>query len=151
MRATFCALAALVIFAGAAAGDWQATHWGMKPDEVVKATDGKAVPTSGEERAKSPHVLLKIEPYVVGEYRFRADFEFKDGGLSGVDLSLISGDPNALVGSLQRKYGEPFEVEPGVLKSITWHAGGDQINYTMARSLSVIDYRPLKGKDTEGL
>lgn len=144
-----------------ARADWQYTKWGMKPDEVVAASGGKAVRTTSEEKKahSSPDAkdepLLKA-PYQSGRYQFIAFFHFdkKKGRLTSVDLELQNPELGYdLLGSLRQKYGKPLsEQEDKYLNLVVWHQKTDQVSYVgvVSKSFSV-SYQPLHTKDNEGL
>jgi hypothetical protein len=147
--------------ADVAQADWQYTRWGMRPEEVVAASGGKAEKTTAEEKVAMSSQDAKDEPllkapYQSGRYQFIAFFHFdkKSGRLSSVNLELQNTEfGRELLGSLRQKYGKPdSDREDQYLNLVVWRKNGDQTSYIgiVGKSFSV-HYQPLNTKDNEGL
>jgi hypothetical protein len=141
--------------------NWQYTKWGMSPEQVVSASHGIATVTSDQERRSNDPVgstdtTLLSAPYQSGSYKFTAYFYFsKESRLSFVELHLVSGDSNSLIGSLRNKYGNPTsEDNSSVLTSLSWDVGPDLIwvdKIGDSPNGTSVGYKPRMDQDNKGL
>lgn len=140
--------------------DWQYTRWGMKPEEVVRASGNVAMkePDPKAHSTKTEDAVL-FTPYTSGRFKFRTTFLFdKNTGLLGrVHLELL--DPHLchdLHGALFSKYGKPESENKmkGIVESSTWR---DVKNNNGMGLLNIggtscsIQYWPLTDKEKGGL
>jgi len=121
-------LVAALTLATPAHADWQFTKWGMSPEQLVKASDGKAMPTTRAEIAERLEPVLLKMPWQSGDFQFMAYFRFKANKLDLVRLDLQQGDPGTLLVALKRKYGEP-EVTGKAMAMALWRTAIDQISW----------------------
>lgn len=148
-QTVFLAMALFLGFVHPAMANWQFTRWGMTPDQVIAASDGKASAMSAEDsRARSAGKLTaKAEmPYITGDYAFRADFSFDPNDkLAEVKLDLKQGSISTLRVALEQKYGTPFKRD-------VWHSSSDEIIlFGIGETSGFIVYRPLANSDNSGL
>ena len=150
----------------AAKADWQYTKWGMTPEQVIAASDGAARPTSqpvvpmyqpiggpsqAEIAASGPALRA---PFTSGSRKFNVEFTFKNGKLTEVTLSGVTGaDCYALEGELEARYSVPFKKN--AVGDITeWH---DQTNNNSVMFLITaaprcfITYQPLATENSSRL
>ena len=149
---------ASLLSASQASADWQYTHWGMSPEEVVKASQGIASSNLTSNEASGGFVgatNLLVAPYQSGDYSFRAVFAFNEKRkLMGV--SLLMQNPSAGIGlasNLQMKYGKPIsrDVSPTSVTTI-WRTDTDQIMLNAIGTLNYrLDYRSLMTDANKGL
>lgn len=113
---TVLALAVLLLLSSpavtsSARADWQYTRWGMSPEEVIKASNGSARPTSTAEQAerkRGNREAMASAEYRAGEVPFRADFLFAGGKLVMVALHLLDHQRrNEVLNALSSRYGAP--------------------------------------------
>ncbi len=75
--------------AGAAKADWEYTKWGMTPQQVVSASDGRAKEGSDLRPDSDGNVSKLVAPHKTGAFLFQADFGFDAADrLSSVTLVL---------------------------------------------------------------
>src|SRR5216684_2564277 len=74
-----------------ARADWQYTKWGMSPNELVRASAGKAVPNTDTTHNRADAIAQLTSPYTTGGFSFVAYFLFERDKLVFVDLELTEG------------------------------------------------------------
>lgn len=155
-----------LIIPTAAKADWQYTKWGMTPEQVIAASNGTAKPTAPatipmyqpiggptqtEIAASGPSLRA---PFTSGSREFDAEFAFKNGKLSEVTLSGVTGaDCYSLEGDLEARYSVPFKTNPaGNIHE--WH---DQLNNNnimfliTAAPRCFLTYQPLSTENSSKL
>jgi hypothetical protein len=139
MRALPVVLAMLLI-APAARADWQYTHWGMTPEQVVAASKGTVKLLPEKERPRlPPTVTAATGAYQDGPLQLRVTFSFNiaTNGLVCVNYGLNSHDGDeAFKASLVKRYGPPQKTS-GVgflgMTTLVWKTPTDQIEATFAK------------------
>jgi hypothetical protein len=97
--------------------DWQYTKWGMKVDQIARASDGQLhVPTRQEGEAKARNGIAPglLGTYQTSTFRFTCELYFQSptSGLTRVALTAIDyNQSNSIIESLRGLYGEPVEAE----------------------------------------
>lgn len=144
-----------------ALADWQYAKWGMTSQQVIEASQGKAIALPAEEReGKSTETAegLLAAPYAAGKFSFTASFLFdrQSSKLSRIHLSL--NDPSLcseLLQSLADKYGEPSLVKSSSVSSRTeWRdkASGNGVQYLYIATPSCsVSYWALVTDNNSGL
>jgi len=140
---------AILLWPVSASADWQFTHWGMTPEQVIAVSKGVA------SRAKptTPDTVLRrlaTMPYSSGNLKFDVDFLFsgKPGNvLLAVRLNQYWGSPSDLFDALKQKYGAPkigASDEPGLFVERYWTRNGDDITFTwlMGKPHATLTYEP---------
>ena len=108
------------IFSLPAQAEWEYTRWGMSVDEVVKASEGKAVPVNVNERVllknDAQQTLLKTQ-WSRGEYSFDVFFKFdlKNSKLSEL-LFKSTGNNEDLGIAMIEEFGLPSRAQGGLSK-----------------------------------
>ena len=144
LRCAVFAVALLVATGGVASADWQFTRWGMTPDQVARASDGRArriPPGDAKEWTRGDHIAVLSMPYSEGRFAFTARFLFEAGRLSVVQLALL--DPSkahALVNSIASYYGAAQRVEKAVWVD---RKNRNRISYVAIEELVSLLYSPL--------
>lgn len=104
--------------------DWQYTKWGMSPEQVIKATGGKAEANNDEGRNNPQAKALLQTPYATERFDFLAVFMFnrKSNRLQYVSLELT--EParcGEAIEQLKDRYGSPLDdTGPGLVHRLTW-------------------------------
>src|SRR5690349_20260767 len=113
MKRVLAAFAAAAFAVQPAFANWEWTHWGMTPDEVIAASDGKV--TAGE--PKPEQSIQGFEHRATGSWSqygfdFVSDFYFDPGtGLRIVALSMAEPAKCAdLRAALAKEFGTPQET-----------------------------------------
>jgi hypothetical protein len=133
--AVLAALAALAIAAPAHA-DWQWTRWGMTPEQVIAASDGKAV-------YNAKGMLTLSQPMTVQSCSFQVYFEFDESKtLAAVALDSDADCYSDLVVALTSIYGPPvsFDDNSRIFGDLT---KGNRISIIGIYGGTTIKYRPL--------
>jgi hypothetical protein len=122
----FMALGAAVSVLGLqpARADWAYTHWGMSPDEVVAASNGRVqkLPAANRTRDDADHWELAAQgSYIDGTLNMPVGFTFdtKTGGLKCVMYNASGDDVAALRQSLEKHYGKAAE-ESDFMTTHSW-------------------------------
>lgn len=93
-----------------AEANWQYTFWGSTPDDVIKASNGRAIENTNRGRDMEGYRTLLKAPYQSGPFSFTAYFVFDlSGHLKFVDLETISVDCTMLLAELSNTYGPPAD------------------------------------------
>lgn len=153
---------ALTLVSSAAKADWQYTKWGMNPDEVVKASEGKVLQCTSEicdghqPTGVSSDIALLFAKYSAGKYPFHAFFYFdkKSRGLTIVNLNLVDRSLVLPLGAdLKARYGEPSEQSrTSVTRDMQWRTETDDIFFSVIGSDNAsIRYRARKNPNNQGL
>lgn len=140
---------AIAATATSASANWQFTKWGMSPDQVIAASQGRvAVLSDNNSRLMSAgqHIAKLAMPYVSGDLDFRASFLFDASNrLAEVRLTLKGGTTSALRVALEQKYGK-------LLPHGNWHSEDDEIIlFVIGERSGDVIYRPLKNPNSSGL
>ncbi len=103
-----------------AQAEWEYTRWGMSVDEVVKASEGKAVPVNVSERVllkNDAHQTLLKTQWSTEEYSFDVFFKFdlKDSKLSEL-LFKSTGNNEDLGIAMIEEFGLPSRAQGGLSK-----------------------------------
>jgi hypothetical protein len=116
-----------------AQANWQWTHWGMTPQQVVKASHGKAAQATDVERQgvrTASDVALLAMPYRSGTFTFAAYFLFdQEQHLSRVVLIHMGDSAAEIAASLMAKYGKPSDADNSDFGEYTWYTKSEQIFY----------------------
>lgn len=149
---------AAILYTQPALAEWQYTTWGMTQEEVVAASDGKALPNPEiEGQSTSEAIGALMVPYSSGKFKFRTVFNFdrKSSLLTRVSLQLIDGSKcGFLLGALSQKYGEPTGSESTLTEVRKWR---DTVNQNAVIYLRIggdyctVEYKPLVSENEEGL
>lgn len=110
--------ATLLALASPARADWQFTKWGMTPEQVEKASAGRAPLISPREFSDS--LILNAGEYRSGEHHFNAEYLYKDRRLTGVHLRLKSDTCGLLKSDLKARYGKPDDIIRLGVAGATW-------------------------------
>lgn len=134
--------------------EWQYTKWGMTPAQVVAASKGAAILSTGlaEERYAGADIRA-TGVYTSGHYRFRTVFYFVDGKLADIRLKLQGENHYNLKNDLLGVYGTPFK-ESVSLRLTTWHdtKKNNRVDLLIiGDSHTTLEYRPLKSESAGGL
>jgi len=140
---------ALSFCTASASADWQFTHWGMTPEQVISASKGAA------SRAKptTPDTVLRrlvTMSYASGRLKFNVDFLFSgkpENVLLAVRLNQYLGSPRDLLDALTQKYGSPkvgSGDEPGFFVERYWTRNSDDIIFTgmVGKPHATLTYEP---------
>lgn len=129
-----CSLASVAIGPGARA-DWQYTHWGMTPEQVVAASGGKATLLAERQRRRLPPFMTAATgTFQDGALALSTSFTFDiaSSGLRCVFYGVMDAKDNAaLEAALTARFGKPQRVGglPGIgMRDLGWVTPTDQIN-----------------------
>jgi hypothetical protein len=130
----------MLLIAPASRADWQYTHWGMTPEQVVAASKGsvKLLPEKNRPRL-GPFVTAAEGEYKDGSLELRTVFRFNTAtnGLVCVDFGVGNHiDDDALKAALTKRYGPPkTEAGPAFLKmtTLSWKTPTDEISLTLSK------------------
>jgi hypothetical protein len=130
----------MLLFAPAARADWQYTHWGMTPEQVVAASKGAAQLVPEKDRPRLPPMVTSATgAYQDGPLQLRVTFSFNiaTNGLVCVNYGLNSHDSDeAFKAVLVKRYGPPQKTSGmGFLgmTTLAWKTPTDQIEATFAK------------------
>jgi hypothetical protein len=126
--------------------DWEFTKWGMSPEQVVQASNGRARPEPDEISS----VLLK-QDWQSGRFLFRVSYFFDEDKrgqrLTKIQLQLKNTElMDELLVDLKRKYGTPRGEIKGHVSGPYWEYLGDNINYLTDQKTVIIHYEPVVSK-----
>ncbi|HZP98889.1 MAG TPA: hypothetical protein VFB13_05075 [Reyranella sp.] len=151
-------------FPGGAWADWQYTKWGMTPEEVVAASDGKIKMLEKPRPAAPGEVALVEGRYESGDLKFSATFVFRDAekkSLTLVSLALLDSEKLTCAGvheALFAKYGEPGHVisdRSTFTRQLFWQDRPTNLSIELFRTikdiLCLVSYRPLTTINNRGL
>jgi hypothetical protein len=92
--------------------------------------------------------------YASGEYRFKANFYFRNDKLTEVRLTLLTNDPDSdnikLRNSLEGQYGVPYDPS-GFITTFHDKAKNNRVDLMTISGGAVIIYRPLRDESASGL
>ena len=139
MRLFPLSLTALLV-APAAYADWQYTRWGMTPEQVVAASNGKAELLPEAKRPRLPPlVTAALGNFDDGPLHLKTVFSFniEHGGLVCVSYGLRSSDQDkAFRATLISRYGPPHSTS-GVAflgqENLVWKTATDEINASFSK------------------
>jgi hypothetical protein len=136
-----------------ASADWEFTRWGMTPEQVIAASQGRAIadPAPRQRLPKWVAVECKIglTSYRINEFRFWVHFCFDLRNLlAAIYLYAPESDFISLDRALHSNFGPPInQKDDGLWVERSWN---DQMKYNSVRlftlppyGLSVIEYKAL--------
>jgi hypothetical protein len=131
---------AMLLIASAARADWQYTHWGMTPEQVVAASKGTAQLLPEKDRPRlPPRVTAAKGDYQDGPLPLRVTFSFDiaTNGLACVSYGVSNHVyDDGLKAALTKRYGPPKTTSgPGFLgmTTLVWKTPTDQIEATFSK------------------
>lgn len=130
----------MLLMTPAAHADWQFTHWGMTPDQVVSASRGAAKLVPQKDRPQGlPMLTAATGEYQDGPLTLRVTFQFNvaSNGLACVSYGVNSHDNDeAFKAALIKRYGPPQQTSGGGFlgTTLTWKTPTDQIDATFSKS-----------------
>jgi hypothetical protein len=103
---------ALLVSASPAIGDWQYAKWGMTPDQLVAASNGKAELGNGSDGDGVENEQVgAVGTYESSEGPYRTVFYFRNGRLNQIVMQLKGDDTQtrcrSVLTNLKSTYGEP--------------------------------------------
>jgi hypothetical protein len=105
---------------------WQYTHWGMTPNEVVAASNGKARLVTSSQFGENGETADVGAIHEIAGIKFETVFLFQEKRLSMVIVwSEDSQQCRALSRDLLAKYGKPSSIKTGLMPRTDWD---DQTN-----------------------
>jgi len=131
---------AMFLNASATDADWQYTHWGMTPEQVVAASRGAAKIVPEKDRPKGlPLVTGATGTDRDGAVEVRVTFQFKtaSNGLACVSYGVNShAQDDAFKAALVKRYGPPQKTSGGGFlgTTLSWTIPTDQIDATFSKS-----------------
>lgn len=131
--------------------NWQYARWGMKPSEVLDASNGKARPAKEGRGLETTHVA--------GRYSFTGTLGFSSGSdrLESVRLTLSDkANCGFLGGALFSKYGPPLSDPKDVAARLAiWQLPSTNTQITFFHVLPngscTLSYTAMANDDNEGL
>jgi hypothetical protein len=130
----------MLSFVPAARADWQYTHWGMTPEQVVAASKGTAQLLPEKDRPRLPPMVTAAKgDYQDGPLPLRVAFLFAiaTNGLTCVSYGLNTHDnDDAFKAALTKRYGRPkTSAGPAFLgmSTLTWKTPTDSIEATFSK------------------
>lgn len=135
----------LALTVAPASAHWQFTRWGMTPDQVIKASGGKAA-----WKQEKDHQELEMD-YPSGQFTLSVSFVFDASNhLNSIQMTN-NADAMALMRELKGKYGKPAETDPDG-SGYTWYTKEDRIAASHVGSdFIIIGYWPKVSRDASGL
>ncbi|MCU1383194.1 MAG: hypothetical protein JWL71_1891 [Acidobacteria bacterium] len=131
---------AMLLIAPAARADWQYTHWGMTPEQVVAASKGTAKLLPEKDRPRLPPFVTAAKgDYQDGPLQLRATFLFNiaTNGLTCVYYGVSNHVyDDAFKAALTKQYGPPKTTSgPAFLgmTTLAWKTPTDQIEATFSK------------------
>lgn len=148
MRWTVCiAFLVSTLATTAASAHWQYTKWGMSPEEVVSAAEGRVRLSAGAPDQQVKGLKIGAEgSYSVGSLNLPATFYFDAKGLQVVDLKAENeATCRALDSRLRGEYGVPFASESSFFVKLVWkdQERGNRLEYLQAGDACWLKYTPL--------
>jgi hypothetical protein len=131
---------AMLLIATAAHADWQYTHWGMTPEQVVAASRGAAQVVPEKNRPRGlPMLTAATGTYQDGPLELRVTFQFNtaSNGLACVSYGVNSHDnDDAFKAALVKRFGPPQKTSGGGFlgTTLSWTTPTDQIDVTFSKS-----------------
>jgi hypothetical protein len=138
MRPLLLVLAMLLI-APAAHADWQYTHWGMTPEQVLAASRGTAQLVPDKDRPRGlPTLTAATGTYQDGPLPLRVTFQFNtaSNGLVCVSYGVNSHDSDdAFKAALVKRFGPAQKTSGGGFlgTTLSWKTPTDQIEATFSK------------------
>ena len=130
----------MLLIAPVAQADWQYTHWGMTPEQVVAASRGKAQLVPQKDRPQGmPMLTAATGEYQDGPLPLRVTFQFNvaSNGLACVSYGVNNHDNDeAFKAALVKRYGPPQTTSGGGFlgTTLSWKTPTDQIDATFSKS-----------------
>lgn len=126
---------------------WQATEWGMAPEQVAAAMAGAAPLSRGVQRERlGGKTIGNVGEHRLGGARFRAVYHYDEHGLAHVALGRRTGDCRQIYASLVAAHGQPIGVSDQViLRLFIWHdrPAGNRIRLLVSEGLCDLNYERL--------
>lgn len=153
------AVAGLVLISIQAVGvepayaDWQYTHWGMTPSQVVAASGGtvRRIKPDGKNEI---HLVPKCQgKFLSGHFHFIADFYFdrKTDGLAEIALMDIPDQPSELLKAFEKKYGAWTNGTVWIDRRANYSIEFRFLKSSLTPPISMIVYKPLRSQSDKGL
>jgi len=131
---------AVLLVTRSARADWQYTRWGMTPEQVVAASDGKAELLPEKRRPRVPPlVTVAMGEFLDGPLQLRTVFSFsiERGGLECVSYGVSNHDDDeAFRAALVGRYGPPQRISAlPVIKqeTLSWKTPTDTIDASFSK------------------
>ena len=130
----------MFLIAPIAHADWQYTHWGMTPEQVVAASRGAAQVVPEKNRPRGVPILTAATgTYQEGPLELRVTFQFTTAGngLACVSYGVNSHDQDdAFKAALVKRYGPPQKTSGGGFlgTNVSWKTATDEIEATFSTS-----------------
>jgi hypothetical protein len=131
---------AMLLIATTADADWQYTHWGMTPEQVVAASRGAAQVVPEKNRPRGlPMLTAATGAYQDGPLELRVTFQFNtaSNALACVSYGVNSHDnDDAFKAALVKRFGPPQKTSGGGFlgTTLSWTTPTDQIDATFSKS-----------------
>ncbi|MCJ8151754.1 hypothetical protein [Shinella sedimenti] len=140
MRSSFAAIIFALVLAAPADAGWEATQWGMSPNEAMAVLDG-AVQYPPQSKEIHEHAGKKYAPLIKLSHAVE--------GVSGQTLLLFDvdrklryvmfnpteiGSCDSLVEALTSRYGVPHAMSAGKINISDWSHGAEAIKLTKVGS-----------------
>jgi hypothetical protein len=141
---------------GATPSNWQYTHWGMTPSEVIAASKGAAHLGTGVQSVLDEASADVVGTYETGGRIFSTTFNFKEGHLASVALLTTNWSQCIpTLKDLQAVYGNPEDLTDGkVVANAVWRDRGRN-NFIKMRLLAPkfceVVYSPIASAAAFGL
>jgi hypothetical protein len=153
---------AFVLMPTAALADWQYTKWGMSPEDVVAASNGKAHLVPEAEAAKTLHSSEYVIPLAKGDHsangeKFSVMFDFTRQAKRLQTVTLTATDPSRCYiykRMLLNKYGAPIDTERGPTEGLKWRdlPSGNAIDWIPATPrICLIQIEPINSDFTNSM
>ena len=142
VKRTLPLICAMLLIAPAARADWQYTHWGMTPEQLVAASKGKVKLVPEKDRPRlGPLVTAAEGEYQAGALNLHTVFMFDSAsnGLACVAFGVYNDIyDDALKAALIKQFGPPQKTNPGMaflkMTTLTWRTPTDEIKLTISKS-----------------
>jgi hypothetical protein len=149
------ALAAILFGGSAAEARWEATEWGMTPEQVAGAMAGSAPLSQGSRGDRlGGKTIGNVGEHRFAGARFRAVYYYDAGGLAHVALYRRSGNCRDIQAALAAAYGRPVVVSDQlILRLLIWHdrPAGTRIRLLLSTSLCDLNYERLSDYEAHDL
>lgn len=140
-----------------ASAKWQYIEWDMTPDEVVTASEGKAVKLDPSKKVKGGLIKAVVADHKNNDFSFKVSFLFDPvtEKLQCVVLKLVDmQDASSVYQDLVKAYGKPGNsyytpASSGDSIKAVWPdiAGKKAVKYFSVDDMCFIEYRPVKEAD----
>ena len=155
MRSWLAAALAIALGASAAEARWQATEWGMTPEQVAAAMAGAAPLSEGRSGDRlGGKTIGNVGEHSFAGARFRAVYYYDSGGLAHVALYRRSGNCREIQAALVAAYGRPVVVSDQlILRLVIWHdrPAGTRIRLLVSERVCNLNYERLSDYEAHDL